>query len=128
MSCWRPARYLGLQARLLYHKDGKSFSRKNFPRDTPRLAVGYLADESGSMSGMAINASISTGIILEDLCRRMELPCYIGGFTSSAGGLQYISYVEYGSVDAKDKYRLTGMSWKILRRDIPQRVLYSLLR
>ena len=40
----------------------------------------------------------------------MELPCYIGGFTSSAGGLQYISYVEYGSVDAKDKYRLTGMS------------------
>ena len=25
-------------------------------------------------------------------------------------GLQYISYVEYGSVDAKDKYRLTGMS------------------
>ena len=77
-----------LEARLLYHKDGKSFSRKNFPRDTPRLAVGYLADESGSMSGMAINASISTGIILEDLCRRMELPCYIGGFTSSAGGLQ----------------------------------------
>lgn len=88
----------------------KCFSRKNFPRDTPRLAVGYLADESGSMSGIAINASISTGIILEDLCRRMELPCYIGGFTSSAGGLQYISYVEYGSVDAKDKYRLTGMS------------------
>ena len=28
------------------------YSRKNFPRDTPRLAVGYLADESGSMSGM----------------------------------------------------------------------------
>ena len=86
------------------------YSRKNFPRDTPRLAVGYLADESGSMSGIAINASISTGIILEDLCRRMELPCYIGGFTSLVGGLQYISYVEYGSVDAKDKYRLTGMS------------------
>lgn len=60
--------------------------------------------------GIAINASISTGIILEDLCRRMELPCYIGGFTSLVGGLQYISYVEYGSVDAKDKYRLTGMS------------------
>lgn len=40
----------------------------------------------------------------------MELPCYIGGFTSLVGGLQYISYVEYGSVDAKDKYRLTGMS------------------
>lgn len=66
--------------------------------------------QSGSMSGIAINASISTGIILEDLCRRMELPCYIGGFTSLVGGLQYISYVEYGSVDAKDKYRLTGMS------------------
>lgn len=63
-----------LEARLLYHRDGKCFSRKNFPRDTPRLAVGYLADESGSMSGIAINASISTGIILEDLCRRMELP------------------------------------------------------
>lgn len=35
-----------LEARLLYHRDGKCFSRKNFPRDTPRLAVGYLADES----------------------------------------------------------------------------------
>lgn len=69
-----------------------------------------MAAQSGSMSGIAINASISTGIILEDLCRRMELPCYIGGFTSLVGGLQYISYVEYGSVDAKDKYRLTGMS------------------
>lgn len=99
-----------LEARLLYHKDGKCFSRKNFPRDTPRLAIGYLADESGSMSTSAVNASINTGIILEDLCRRMELPCYIGGFTSYSGGLQYISYVEHGSVDAKDKYRLTGMS------------------
>lgn len=39
-----------------------------------------------------------------------EYACYIGGFTSLVGGLQYISYVEYGSVDAKDKYRLTGMS------------------
>lgn len=100
-----------LEARLLYHKDGKCFSRKNFPRDTPRLAIGYLADESVSMSTEAVDASIKTGIILEDLCRRMELPCYIGGFTSHISQpLQYISYVEYGSVDAKDKYRLTGMS------------------
>lgn len=99
-----------LEARQLYHRDGKCFSRKNFPRDTPRLAIGYLADESASMSWNAIDASIRTGIILEDLCRRMELPCYIGGFTSASDGCQYLSYVEYGSVDTKDKYRLTGMS------------------
>lgn len=98
-----------LEVRQLYHKDGKCFSRKNFPRDTPRLSIGYLADESGSMSQEAINASIRTGIILEDFCRRMELPCYIGGFTGNGMDCQYISYVEYGSLDAKDKYRLTGM-------------------
>ena len=65
-----------LEARLLYHRDGKCFSRKNFPRDTPRLAIGYLADESGSMSTAAVNASINTGIILEDLCRRMDCLLY----------------------------------------------------
>lgn len=32
----------------------KCFSRKNFPRDTPRLAVGYLADE-GALKAAAAN-------------------------------------------------------------------------
>lgn len=56
-----------VEARLAYHQDGKIFSRKNFPRDNPRLAVGYLCDESGSMSDEAIAASVRTAIILQDL-------------------------------------------------------------
>ena len=71
-----------VEARLAYHQDGKIFSRKNFPRDNPRLAVGYLCDESGSMSDKAIAASVRTAIILQDLCERMELPVI------SAGSLQ----------------------------------------
>ena len=97
-----------VEARLAYHRDGKIFSRKNFPRDNPRLAVGYLCDESGSMRDDAIEASIRTGIIIQDLCYRMELPCYVCGFTTSGVGLQIISYVDQ-DVDGKDKYRITGM-------------------
>ena len=99
-----------LEARLAYHQDGKIFSRKNFPRDNPRLAVGYLCDESGSMSKTAISASVRTAIILQDLCERMELPCYICGFTTEdLKGVDIITYVDM-NVDGKDKYRTTGMA------------------
>lgn len=99
-----------VEARLAYHQDGKIFSRKNFPRDNPRLAVGYLCDESGSMSDEAIAASVRTAIILQDLCERMELPCYICGFTTDgySGSVDIITYVDK-NVDGKDKYRTTGM-------------------
>lgn len=100
-----------VEARLAYHQDGKIFSRKNFPRDNPRLAVGYLCDESGSMSDEAIAASVRTAIILQDLCERMELPCYICGFTTGgySGSVDIITYVDK-NVDGKDKYRTTGMT------------------
>ena len=99
-----------VEARLAYHQDGKIFSRKNFPRDNPRLAVGYLCDESGSMSDEAIAASVRTAIILQDLCERMELPCYICGFTTEdLKGVDIITYVDM-NVDGKDKYRTTGMA------------------
>lgn len=100
-----------VEARLAYHQDGKIFSRKNFPRDNPRLAVGYLCDESGSMSDKAIAASVRTAIILQDLCERMELPCYICGFTTGgySGCVDIITYVDK-NVDGKDKYRTTGMA------------------
>ena len=102
---------IGVEARLAYHQDGKIFSRKNFPRDNPRLAVGYLCDESGSMSDKAIAASVRTAIILQDLCERMELPCYICGFTTGgySGSVDIITYVDK-NVDGKDKYRTTGMA------------------
>ena len=101
-----------IEARTLYRQDGKCFSRKNFPREAPRLAVGYLCDESGSMSSLAISASIRAGIIIEDLCRRMELPCIIGGFTTAGSGAHctFKSYVEPDSVDKNDRYRLTVMN------------------
>lgn len=100
-----------VEARLAYHQDGKIFSRKNFPRDNPRLAVGYLCDESDSMSDKAIAASVRTAIILQDLCERMELPCYICGFTTGgySGSVDIITYVDK-NVDGKDKYRTTGMA------------------
>ena len=100
-----------VEARLAYHQDGKIFSRKNFPRDNPRLAVGYLCDESGSMSDEAIAASVRTAIFLQDLCERMELPCYICGFTTGgySGCVDIITYVDK-NVDGKDKYRTTGMA------------------
>lgn len=47
MSCWRPARYLGLQARLLYHKDGKSlFSMSEANQNFSRIA--REVDEKGT--------------------------------------------------------------------------------
>ena len=60
------------------------------------------------MRDNAIEASIRTGIIIQDLCYRMELPCYVCGFTTSGFGLQIINYVDQ-DLDGKDKYRITGM-------------------
>ena len=62
------------------------------------------------MSSAAIEASVRTGIILQDLCSRMELPCYVCGFTSGGYcGVQILSYVDK-DIDGNDKYRITGMS------------------
>lgn len=99
-----------VEARSLYHKDGKYFSRKNFPREAPRLAIGYLCDESGSMSRAALEQSIKAGILIEALCKSMELPCIICGYTSGFGTANLISYVEPNSVDGNDKYRMLGMA------------------
>lgn len=100
-----------IESRRLYHQDGKYFAQNNAAQEAPRLVVGYLCDESGSMSQSGLDASIRAGIVLERFCRGMELPCFIGGFTSSGRGpCAYLSYVEPCSVDKNDCYRLTGMS------------------
>ena len=50
-------------------------------------------------------------IIIQDLCERMELPCYICGYTTASnyGGTQILEYVDQ-DIDGKDKYRITGMA------------------
>ena len=108
-----------VEARLAYHRDGKIFSRKNFPRDNPRLAVGYLCDESGSMRDDAIEASIRTGIIIQDLCYRMELPCYVCGFTTSGFGLQIINYVDQ-DIDGRISTALPVCSLALVLRQDPR--------
>ena len=51
---------VGLKRVLPIIRMARFLAAKNFPRDNPRLAVGYLCDESGSMSDEAIAASVRT--------------------------------------------------------------------
>lgn len=112
-----------LDSHRLYRDDGKIFTRKQEPDGIPKLAVGLLVDESGSMDGRKMHIRKRTAIVLEDFLRRMEIEHFILGHTCDSkideemhtigwdygNGLAITSYVDEKSYDEKDKYRLMRM-------------------
>lgn len=105
----------------LIRKDGKCFARNKLPQQEPRMVVGVLVDESGSMSGSRIEAARATAIILYNFCQELGIPCTIVGHSGDQKGsrtLELYDYVEFDSVDGKDKYRLMDISARCQNRDI----------
>lgn len=102
-----------------YHRiDGALFSRTHLPTDRIKLAVAYLADESGSMSGCnRITHTCKTAIVLQDFCKNLGVPITIYGHSTDEDGVALYSYAEFDSFDNHDCFRIMDMSARNGNRD-----------
>lgn len=93
----------------LYRQDGKVFSKRKAPNDVPELLVSVLIDQSSSTSGIR-DKELFSSLIIEDMCRNLEIPLIINGYLSHTDELVLInSYAEPSSVDHKEHLRLMGL-------------------
>ena len=108
-----------LDAHALCRNDGKVFYKNNLPNEIPRISVGLLLDESGSMScGDRSTYARAAAIILYDFCQAMNIPIMVYGHSTSwSKGVDLYSYAEFDSIDKNDKYRMMDISARGSNRD-----------
>ena len=107
-----------LNPHALYRDDGRVFTKNNLPGGTPKLAVGLLLDESGSMNCSNRNVyARASAIILYDFCRSMDIPIMVYGHSTESGRVELYSYAEFESFDSDDKYRLMDVKAREGNRD-----------
>lgn len=108
-----------LDAHALCRNDGKVFYANNLPNEIPRLSVGLLLDESGSMAcGDRSTYARAAAIILYDFCQSLNIPIMIYGHSTVWGGdVDLYSYAEFDSIDRDDKFRLMDISARNSNRD-----------
>lgn len=108
-----------LDAHALCRNDGKVFYKNNLPNAAPRLSVGLLLDESGSMScGDRSTYARAAAIILYDFCQSLNIPIMIYGHSTGWGSdVDLYSYAEFDSIDRDDKFRLMDISARNSNRD-----------
>lgn len=107
-----------LDAHALCRNDGKVFYKNNLPNEIPKISVGLLLDESGSMScGDRSTYARAAAIILYDFCQSLGIPIMVYGHSTSGRGVSLYSYAEFDSIDRDDKYRLMDISARASNRD-----------
>lgn len=107
-----------MNARSLVREDGRYFYNTKLPEDETDMAVALLIDESGSMAtGDRITYARAAGIVLYDLCRRLEVPVLVYGHTSYGLDAELYAYAEFDSADGLDAYRMMDISARAGNRD-----------
>ena len=107
-----------LDAHALCRNDGKVFYKNNLPNEIPKISVGLLLDESGSMScGDRSTYARAAAIILYDFCQSLNIPIMVYGHSTSGRGVDLYSYAEFDSIDRDDKFRLMDISARCSNRD-----------
>ena len=108
-----------LDAHALCRNDGKVFYKNNLPNEIPRISVGLLLDESGSMScGDRSTYARAAAIILYDFCQALNIPIMVYGHSTSwSRGVDLYSYAEFDAIDMNDKYRMMDISARGSNRD-----------
>ena len=108
-----------LDAHALCRNDGKVFYKNNLPNEIPRISVGLLLDESGSMScGDRSTYARAAAIILYDFCQALNIPVMAYGHSTSwSRGVDLYSYAEFDAIDKNDKYRMMDISARGSNRD-----------
>lgn len=99
-----------LEVRDAYRLDGKCFSKKKLPHDSPDLAVFFLGDQSGSMSCDGRMATVrKAAILMEDVCRGLNVPCMIAGHEEQPDHMNFNIFCTFDKRSANDKYRIIKM-------------------
>ena len=107
-----------LDAHALCRNDGKVFYKNALPNEIPRLSVGLLLDESGSMCSYERSTyARATAIILYDFCQSLNIPVMIYGHSTGVNSVELYSYAEFENIDRDDKYRLMDISARDSNRD-----------
>lgn len=108
-----------IEARALCRNDGKVFYKNTLPNEIPRLCVGLLLDESGSMRSCdRATYARAAAIILYDFCQALDIPVMVYGHSTDQGAdVDLYSYAEFDSIDRDDKYRLMDISARQSNRD-----------
>ncbi|MCQ2442298.1 MAG: VWA domain-containing protein [Oscillospiraceae bacterium] len=121
---WRGGKQTGLMfgrrldAHSLHRNDGKHFYKNSLPNEIPRIAVTYVADESGSMSyGDRSTYARAAAIVLYDFCDALRIPISVYGHSTGGNSVCLYSYAEFESYDADDRYRLMDISARNSNRD-----------
>lgn len=108
-----------LDAHALCRNDGKVFYKNNLPNEIPKISVGLLLDESGSMCcGDRSTYARAAAIILYDFCHALNIPIMVYGHSAGWGSdVDLYSYAEFDSIDKDDKYRMMDISARSSNRD-----------
>ena len=108
-----------LDAHALCRNDGKVFYKNNLPNEIPKISVGLLLDESGSMCcGDRSSYARAAAIILYDFCQSLNIPIMVYGHSTGWGSdVDLYSYAEFDSIDRDDKYRMMDISARGSNRD-----------
>ena len=111
-----------LDSHSLHRGDGKIFYKNNLPNEAPEMAVAFLVDESGSMSGSdRVTYARAAAIILYEFCRALDIPIIIyghsTGYSDGNDTVDFFSYSEYDDIDGNDRYRLMDISSRSCNRD-----------
>lgn len=108
-----------LDAHALCRNDGKVFYKNHLPNEIPKIAVGLLLDESGSMGcGDRATYARAAAIILYDFCQSLRIPVMVYGHSTGwSSGVDLYSYAEFDSIDRDDKYRLMDIAARNSNRD-----------
>lgn len=107
------------ESRSIARTDGRYFSKRKLPTDSPRLAVGVLVDESGSMNcGNRAIMARKAAILLEMFTAELDIPTLICGHsTEGRNDFSLYSYAEPNKIDRNDKYRLADIKARSENRD-----------
>lgn len=106
------------ESRSIARTDGRYFSKKKLPTESPSLAVGVLVDESGSMGGARETAARLATILIEMFTSALDIPTLICGHsTEGHNDFSLYSYVEPGKIDKNDRYRLADIRARSQNRD-----------
>ncbi|MCL1855096.1 MAG: nitric oxide reductase activation protein NorD [Clostridia bacterium] len=106
-----------LSARSLVRDDGRYFYNNRLPDDAPKLAVGLLVDESGSMHCCdRVTNARAAALVIHDFCNALGIPVMVYGH-SEWNDVELYAYAEFDSMDGKDKYRLMDISARGGNRD-----------
>lgn len=107
-----------LDAHALCRNDGKVFYKNNLPNEIPRISVGLLLDESGSMCcGDRSTYARAAAIILYDFCQSLNIPIMVYGHSTGSKCVDLYSYAEFDSIDRDDRFRLMDISARRSNRD-----------